>query len=86
MSKIFIAGAGGFIAGHLINNLKKNHELICADIKPLGQWYQKFDECENYVFNLKEAEHCNKLTRDVDCIYNFACNMFGMGSSMTSSQ
>ena len=79
MSKIFIAGAGGFIAGHLVSSLKKKHELICADIKTLNQWYQKFDECENYVFDLKEAQHCNKLTKDVDYIYNFACNMGGMG-------
>jgi nucleoside-diphosphate-sugar epimerase len=32
--KILITGAGGFIGGHLVKNLKKNNEIICADIKP----------------------------------------------------
>ena len=42
-------------------------------------WFQFFDENENYDLDLKEYEHCLKVSKDVDYIYNMACNMGGMG-------
>ena len=52
---------------------------MCADTKPLEYWFQQFDECKNYSFDLKEYENCLKATEGVDYIYNMACNMGGMG-------
>lgn len=79
MAKILIAGAGGFIGGHLANNLRSKNQLICADIKPFKFWYQKFKTSKNIVVDLKDPNACNKLTKGVDYIYNLACNMGGMG-------
>ena len=32
--KILVAGAGGFIGGHLVKNLlEEGHDLVCADLK-----------------------------------------------------
>ena len=40
---IIVAGAGGFIGGHLVSkSLKKKYKVICADIKPLNKWFQVF--------------------------------------------
>ena len=41
---ILVAGAGGFIGGHLVKDLiKKGHRNIRAvDIKPLDKWYLGF--------------------------------------------
>ncbi len=80
MSKYLVCGAGGFIGGHLVDSLMKDgHEVICADIKPLEYWFQIFDRNKNYSLDLKEYENCIKVSREVDYIYNMACNMGGMG-------
>ena len=79
--KILIAGAGGFIGGHLANyfNNSNNYKLICADIKPLDYWFQIFDQSKNYSFDLKDYNNCLQATEEVDYIFNMACNMGGMG-------
>ena len=77
--KILVTGAGGFIGGHLVNNLKKNNKIICADIKPFQNWYQKFNDLENHVVDLKNADTCLNITKNIDYIFNLACNMGGMG-------
>ncbi len=78
--KYLICGAGGFIGGHLVNDLmKQGHEVICADVKPLEYWFQIFDQNKNYCLDLKEYDNCLKVTQGVDYIYNMACNMGGMG-------
>ena len=78
--KILVAGAGGFIGGHLVKNLlNEGHDLVCADLKPIELWFQSFDKCKNYSLDLKEYENCLKVSSGVDYIYNMACNMGGMG-------
>ena len=78
--KYLICGAGGFIGGHLVNDLmQQGHEVVCADIKPKEYWFQIFEKNKNYSLDLKEYENCLKVTEGVDYIYNMACNMGGMG-------
>ena len=81
MKKILIAGAGGFIGGHLASKFikDKNIQLICADIKPIEYWFQTFDGAENYSLDLKDYNNTIKVTEGVDHIFNLACNMGGMG-------
>ena len=80
MSNILVCGAGGFIGGHLVANLKKEgHNLVCADIKPKEYWFQIFEDNKNYFLDLKEYENCLKVSEDIDYVYNMACNMGGMG-------
>ncbi len=78
--KYLVCGAGGFIGGHLVKNLMdEGHEVVCADIKPVEFWFQNFEKNENYSLDLKEYDNCMKVTKNVDFIYNMACNMGGMG-------
>ena len=78
--KILVAGAGGFIGGHLVKSLlEEGHEVVCVDVKPFEFWFQHFDECKNFSFDLKDYDNCLKVSVGADFIYNMACNMGGMG-------
>ena len=79
--KILVVGAGGFIAGHLIKKLLENGNSITAvDIKPKEYWFQDFDTVKNYyTTDMKLYDNCIKLTKNIDYIFNMACNMGGMG-------
>ena len=59
--------------------MSKGHEVVCADIKPLEFWFQIFDKNQNYSLDLKEKDNCLKVTKNIDYIFNMACNMGGMG-------
>ena len=80
MKKVLVAGAGGFIGGHLVSNLiKKKYKVICVDIKPVKNWYQTFKNSKKYSFDLNNYSNCLKITKNIDYVFNLACNMGGMG-------
>lgn len=79
--RILVAGAGGFIGGHLVAHLRKQgHAAIRAvDIKPAREWYQRFDDVENLELDLKDLSNCQRSTQGVSLVYNLAADMGGMG-------
>ena len=78
--KVFVAGAGGFIGGHLTKNLlERGAHVVAADIKPLEEWFQIFSHADNHTINLENHSACLTLTKGCSTIYNLACNMGGMG-------
>ena len=78
--KCLIAGAGGFIGGHLMKRLLLDgHKIICADIKPISSWFQVSDKNKNVSLDLKDFKNCLQVCDGVDYIFNLACNMGGMG-------
>jgi nucleoside-diphosphate-sugar epimerase len=78
---IVVAGAGGFIGGHLVAEFRRRgHKHIRAiDIKKLEHWYQRFDDVENLSLDLNSKENCEVAARGAQSIYNLAANMGGMG-------
>ncbi len=80
-SRIVVCGAGGFIGGHLVAELRRQgHSSIRAvDVKPFGEWFQKFDDVENLVLDLQEKEACEKALEGGTLVYNLAADMGGMG-------
>jgi nucleoside-diphosphate-sugar epimerase len=80
MKRILVAGAGGFIAGHLVNELiRKGHRVRAVDIKPLNEWYQVSDEADNLVLDLRLRENCFKAVNGYNEVFNLAADMGGMG-------
>ena len=79
--KILIVGAGGFIGGHLTKKLlENNNSIVAADIKPKEYWFQDFENVKNYYsMDMKEINNCRKVTKNIDYVFNMACNMGGMG-------
>ena len=78
---VLVAGAGGFIGGHLVNDLRKNgyRRIRGVDVKPINEWYQHFDDVENLILNLSELEACRIAAKGAVNIFNLAADMGGMG-------
>jgi nucleoside-diphosphate-sugar epimerase len=76
-----VAGAGGFIGGHLVGSLLAEGKTVRAvDIKPLDQWYQLHDQVENVERDLADLANCTEVVSGGAAeVYNLACNMGGMG-------
>jgi nucleoside-diphosphate-sugar epimerase len=78
---IVVTGAGGFIGGHLLADLRAKgySRLRGVDIKPLDLWFQRFDDVDNIVGDLKLLEVCQAAAKNAGYVFNFACDMGGMG-------
>ena len=78
---ILVAGAGGFIGGHLVADLlRRGHTNIRAvDIKPLEEWFQVSEGVENIRADLQEKEACRRACRGAAQVFNLAADMGGMG-------
>lgn len=80
MKKIVVAGAGGFIGGHLVQDLvKSGYKVRAVDIKPLTEWYQVSSESDNLVLDLRLKENCFKAVNGYNEVFNLAADMGGMG-------
>ena len=79
--KILVVGAGGFIGGHLVKKLVEyKNSVIAVDIKPKEYWFQDYENVQNYYsMDMKEISNCRKVTKNIDYVFNMACNMGGMG-------
>ncbi len=78
---VLVTGAGGFIGGNLVRELRgRGYKRIRAvDVKPMEEWYQRFEDVENLVLDLNLKENCEKAAQGARDIYNLAANMGGMG-------
>lgn len=80
MKKVVVAGAGGFIGGHLVKAMKaKGYQVRAVDKKPLNQWYQVTEEADNLVLDLTIKENCFQAVNGYHDVFNLAADMGGMG-------
>ena len=78
--KYLVAGAGGFIGGHLVAKLLKDgHNVTCVDLKNTKSWFQLFNNANNITLDLKEIHNCFEVVKGHDVVVNMACNMGGIG-------
>ena len=78
---ISVCGAGGFIGGALIADLRRQGftRLRAVDLKPKSLWYQRFDDVENLQLDLQGKEACDDACKGAAVVYNLAADMGGMG-------
>jgi nucleoside-diphosphate-sugar epimerase len=75
-----VAGAGGFIGGHLVAALRARGARVRAvDIKPLSEWHQVLDGAENVVADLKLPDRCQAACEGAAEVFQLAADMGGMG-------
>jgi nucleoside-diphosphate-sugar epimerase len=80
-SQILVAGAGGFIGGHLVRSLRESgfSRIRAVDKKPFAEWFQVFEDVDNRVLDLQELGACREAVAGTDEVYNLAADMGGMG-------
>ncbi len=79
--RIVVCGAGGFIGGHLIADLRRQGytRLRAVDLKPFDRWYQRFPDVDNRCLDLQQVGACREAVHDAGIVYNLAADMGGMG-------
>ena len=82
-----VAGAGGFIGGHLVAGLLRDGRTAvrAVDIRPPGEWQQRFQDAESLQLDLRDPDACHRAADGVDDVYNLAADMGGVGY-LTSNQ
>lgn len=78
---IVVTGAGGFIGGHLVRDLRARGAgpIRAVDIKPLHEWFQVFPDCDNRQRDLRDAAACTETCEGATQVFNLAADMGGMG-------
>jgi nucleoside-diphosphate-sugar epimerase len=78
---VVVTGAGGFIGGHLVAELKRRgfRTIRAVDIKPEQRWYQLHAGVENMTADLRESDACRLAVAGATDVFNLAADMGGMG-------
>ena len=77
---VLVAGAGGFIGGHLASTLAdRGFDVRGADIKPLSDWNQRPNGVDARQLDLSRIEDAREAVDGVGTVYMLAADMGGMG-------
>jgi nucleoside-diphosphate-sugar epimerase len=78
---VLVAGAGGFIGGHLVAELRRrgHRHIRGVDCKPLSDWHQLSADVDNRRLDLSDRQSCVMAVTGVTAVYNLAADMGGMG-------
>ncbi len=78
---VLVTGAGGFIGGHLVADLRGRgcRAIRAIDLKPLPDWHQRFDDVESVSSDLRERDACERAVDGVDRVVHLASDMGGIG-------
>ncbi len=79
--RVIVAGAGGFIGGHLVADLLRDGytDVVAVDLKPFDEWHQRFEEVESMQLDLSLRDACYEALSGAQSVYNLAADMGGMG-------
>jgi nucleoside-diphosphate-sugar epimerase len=79
MPKVLVAGAGGFIGGHLVHRLLvEGYDVRAVDIKPTGAWWQLHNNSRNLCYDVGVYHTARWLCYEIDWVFNLAADMGGI--------
>jgi len=82
MKRILVAGAGGFIGGHLVERLKQEgYRVRGVDLK--HHEYSKLPADEFVIGDLRDQAICAQVVNGMDEVYQLAADMGGAGYIFT---
>jgi len=78
---IVVTGAGGFIAGSLVQYFHEKGftNIRAVDKKPLPYWYQRVPGVECLSLDVSCEANCKRVCENAAEVYNLAADMGGMG-------
>jgi nucleoside-diphosphate-sugar epimerase len=78
---VVVAGAGGFIGGHLVADLRRRgfERIRAVDVKPRTRWFQHFPDIDNRELDLRSLESCREAVSGGAHVFNLAADVGGMG-------
>ena len=77
---VLVAGGGGFIGGHLVDDLlRQGRSVRSVDVKPMSEWYQVHEGAENVVADLSLLDNAMAQTAGAREVFMLAADMGGMG-------
>ena len=77
---ILVAGGGGFIGGAVAQSLLDDgHEVRVVDLAPIDKWHRPLPGADRRQLDLQLLDACQEAAEGCSQIYNFACDMGGMG-------
>lgn len=78
---VLVTGAGGFIGGSLVSELRDRgvQRIRAVDIKPFDAWYQRTPDTDERVLDLADLAACQEAADGMDLVFNLAADMGGMG-------
>lgn len=77
--RVLVAGASGFIGGHLVARLLADGCRVRAvGRRPAAEWRQSFPEAENLSLDLREKADAQKAVAGMDAVYNLAADIGGV--------
>jgi GDP-D-mannose 3',5'-epimerase len=76
--RVLITGAGGFIGHHLVSRLKAEGFWVRGVDLKYPEWEQTSAN-EFEILDLRILENCLRATEQIDCVYNLAADMGGIG-------
>ncbi len=80
MKTILVAGAGGFIGGHLVRKLLDRGDCYVRAVssRPVDAWLQVHECLNEGGIDLRLKESCEYATKGVDEVYNLAAKVGGI--------
>lgn len=78
--KILVAGASGFLGGHLVGRLlREGHDVRAVSRRPVRRWSQRHTGAECAQADLGDREACARATRGMDAVCHLAAMIGGIG-------